>query len=107
MKKVDLKAATKSAQTKVNAHIRNVLMNEGNCKFTVKGIKEYGTKEDGSYGYVNKTFRTGGECESIWSGFNGMNVQKWGPTCVTLYTYDMLSKKTVGKIKYSDITFIG
>ncbi len=107
MEKVDLKAATKSAQTKVNAHIRNVLMNEGNCKFTVKGQMEYGRKEDDSYGYVNKTFRTGEECDAIWNGYRGMNVQKWGPTCVTLYTYDMLGKKTVGKVKYSDITFIG
>ena len=32
-----------------------------------------------------------------------MNVSKWGPTCVTLYNYDMLQKKTTGKIKYSDI----
>ena len=43
------------------------------------------------------------ECGSIWNAFHGMNVSKWGPTCVTLYTYDMLSKKTTGKIKYSDI----
>ena len=40
---------------------------------------------------------------SIWNAFQGMNVAKWGPTCVTLYTFDMLSNKTVGKIKYSDI----
>lgn len=40
---------------------------------------------------------------SIWNGFHGMNVSKWGPTCVTLYTYDMLSKKSTGKIRYSDI----
>ena len=43
------------------------------------------------------------ECGSIWNAFHGMNVQKWGPTCVTLYTYDMLSKKSTGKIKYSDV----
>ena len=35
-----------------------------------------------------------------------MNVTKFGPTCVTLYTYDMLGSKTVGKIKYSDIEII-
>jgi len=40
---------------------------------------------------------------SIWNAFQGMNVSKWGPTCVTLYTYDMLSKKSTGKIRYSDI----
>jgi hypothetical protein len=108
MKKVDLKAATKSAQTKVNAHIRNVLMNEGNCKFTVKGHTTYGKDENGEWkDNVLKTFHMGSKCESIWCEYHGMNVQKFGPTCVTLYAYDMLSKKTVGKIKYSDITIIG
>ena len=37
---------------------------------------------------------------------DGMNVTKWGPTCVTLYTFDMLGKKSVGKIKYKLITII-
>ena len=35
-----------------------------------------------------------------------MNVNKFGPTCVTLYTFDMLGNKTTGKIKYSDIKFV-
>jgi len=35
-----------------------------------------------------------------------MNVNKFGPTCVTLYTYDMLHNKTTGKIKYEDITIV-
>ena len=35
-----------------------------------------------------------------------MNVNKFGPTCVTLYTFDMLGKKAIGKIKYSDIEII-
>ncbi len=37
---------------------------------------------------------------------NGMNINKFGPTCITLYSYDMLGKKTTGKIKYSDITIL-
>tara|TARA_R110002167_G_scaffold296999_3_gene501348 strand:+ start:213 stop:491 length:279 start_codon:yes stop_codon:yes gene_type:complete len=36
----------------------------------------------------------------------GMNVNKFGPTCITLYSYDMLHKRTIGKIKYEDITLI-
>ena len=36
----------------------------------------------------------------------GMNVTKFGPTCVTLYTYDMLGKKTLGKIKYDNVEII-
>lgn len=35
-----------------------------------------------------------------------MNVQKFGPTCITLYTFDMLHNKTTGKIKYSDVVFV-
>lgn len=43
------------------------------------------------------------ENASIWNLLRGMNVEKWGPTCVTLYTYDMLGNKTTGKIKYLDV----
>tara|TARA_B100001093_G_scaffold506427_1_gene565307 strand:- start:712 stop:1122 length:411 start_codon:yes stop_codon:yes gene_type:complete len=35
-----------------------------------------------------------------------MNVNKFGPTCVTLYTFDMLHNRTSGKIKYKDIKFV-
>ena len=35
-----------------------------------------------------------------------MNVNKFGPTCVTLYTFDMLGNRTSGKIRYSDIKFV-
>ena len=35
-----------------------------------------------------------------------MNVNKFGPTCVTLYTVDMLGNKTTGRIKYSDVKFV-
>ena len=91
--------------------VREILMNEGGCEFTVKGITNYGKKKDGSYGNIPKKFHTvkieGEEhCGSISEGWSGMNVNKWGPTCVTLYTYDMLGKRSVGKIKYSDVKFV-
>ena len=35
-----------------------------------------------------------------------MNVNKFGPTCLTLYTFDMLGNRTTGKIKYEDIEFV-
>jgi hypothetical protein len=35
-----------------------------------------------------------------------MNVNKFGPTCITLYTFDMLGNRTSGKIKYEDITIV-
>ena len=37
----------------------------------------------------------------------GMNVNKFGPTCVTLYTFDMMGNKTVAKIRYSEVEIIG
>ena len=32
-----------------------------------------------------------------------MNVEKFGPTCMWLYSYDMLGNKTRSKVKYSDV----
>jgi len=91
--------------------VREILMNEDRCEFTVKGITNYGKKEDGSYGDIPKKFHTvkieGEEhCGSISEGWSGMNVNKWGPTCVTLYTFDMLGKKAIGKIRYEDVRFV-
>ena len=34
-----------------------------------------------------------------------MNVSKFGPTCVTVYTYDMLGNRTSGKFRYEEIKF--
>jgi len=82
-------------------------------KFNIKGYKEYQKGPDGEYDDYPAIFRTfgseydEGETSSIFKGFgNGMNVTKFGPTCITLYTYDMLGKKTVGKIKYADVTIL-
>ena len=91
--------------------VREILMNEGRCEFTVKGITNYGQKKDGSYGDIPKKFHTvklenDEHCGSISEGWSGMNVTKWGPTCVTLYTYDMLGKRSVGKIRYEDVRFV-
>ncbi len=80
--------------------------------FNIKGKKDYQKGPDGKYGDYPTIFRTHGceyegETSAIFRGFgNGMNVSKFGPTCVTLYTYDMLGKKTVGKIKYADVTIL-
>jgi len=96
------------------SRIREILMNEADCRFTVNGITEYGRKKDGEYGKIAKVFRTSspnknGLIGSIYEDrpfSQGMNVNKWGPTCVTLYTYDMLGKKSVGKIRYADVRFV-
>jgi hypothetical protein len=39
-------------------------------------------------------------------GTKGMNVDKFGPTCMWLYDYDMFNKEIRYKVKYKDITFI-
>lgn len=44
--------------------------------------------------------------EREWYG-GGMNVNKFGPTCITLYTFDMMGNKTVAKIRYSEVEIIG
>ena len=98
------------------AKVREILMKEVDCKFTVNGITEYGVKKDGEYGRVAKVFRTSsstrkdGSVGAIYEDNvlfgQGMNVTKWGPTCVSLYTFDMFGRKIVGKIKYAHVRFV-
>ena len=86
------------------------LLETKKVEFTINGIKGWGEKEDGTYGDVLTKFTTRCEDEitsSIYDNWHsGMNVKKFGPTCVTLYTYDMLKNKTTSKIKYEDVTII-
>ena len=91
--------------------VREILRTEDGVEFTVNGMTEYGKKEDGSYGQVKKIFKARQGYKrnyntSIGTQFDSMNVTKWGPTCVTLYTYDMLGKRSIGKIRYADVRFI-
>ena len=82
-------------------------LQEGDVRFTVKGITTYRSDENGEYGMNPKIFRVNKDASSNNTELlDGMNVTKWGPTCVTLYTFDMLGKKSVGKIKYKLITII-
>ena len=87
------------------------IIEKGNAKFTVTGITEYRRGgENNEYGDFPKVFRVneGGDAifeEDILLG-RGMNINKLGPTCITLYTFDMLGKKSTGKINYKDITIL-
>ena len=86
-------------------------LQKGNVRFTIKGITKYQRGGvDNEYGDFPKVFKVQEDAESIYTdeiySVNGMNVEKWGPTCVWLYTFDMLNKKSNGKIKYSDITIL-
>jgi len=78
-------------------------LQKGNVKFTVEGITTYCKGEDGEYGMNPKIFTVTKDAGSIHAEYSGMNVTKWGPTCVTLYTFDMLGRKSVGKINYKQI----
>ena len=87
------------------------IIRKGNVKFTIKGINSYKRGgEDNEYGDFPKVFRVTEKAESVYVdellSVSGMNINKWGPTCITLYTFDMLGKKSIGKIKYSDITIL-
>ena len=87
------------------------IIEKGNAKFTVKGITEYRRGgEDNEYGDFPKIFRVNDDGDAIFEDSSlfgrGMNVTKLGPTCITLYDYNMLGKKTVGKINYKDITIL-
>ncbi len=85
-------------------------LQKGDVRFTVKGITSYSTNENGEYGKNPKIFKVSKKADSInvdeFLSISGMNVTKWGPTCVTLYTYDMLGKRSIGKINYKLITII-
>ena len=86
----------------MSKEIREILKG-GNVEFTIKDNTTY-SKRDGEYGYNLQVFKVDKEGLSISGEFGGMNVTKWGPSCVTLYSYNMLSKRTIGKINYKDIT---
>ena len=81
-------------------------LQKGDVRFTIKGITTYRSNDNGEYGMNPKIFKVNKDASSINSEFSGMSVTKWGPTCVTLYTFDMLGKKAIGKIKYKLITII-
>ena len=72
--------------------IKEQLQTEGTT-FSIKGKMGTYKVNDGS---ISETTLLGRQ----------MNVKKYGPTCVTLYNYDMLDKKTVGKIKYENVTIV-
>ena len=94
--------------------VREILRTEDGVEFTVNGITEYGRKKDGEYNKIAKVFRTSspnkdGSVGAIYEDrpfAQGMNVNKWGPTCVSLYTFDMFGRKIVGKIKYANVRFV-
>ena len=87
------------------------IIEKGNVKFIVKGINHYRRGgEDNEWGNFPKIFEVSESGDSIFEEDillgRGMNINKLGPTCITLYTFDMLGKKSTGKINYKDITIL-
>ena len=81
-------------------------LKKGKVKFNIKGYTNYQKLENGEYGNGPTVFHMGTEGDSIYNGFQGMNVEKWGSKRVLLYTYDMLKKKTTGYVYYKDIKIL-
>lgn len=87
------------------------IIEKGNVKFTIKGINHYRRGgEDNEWGTFPKIFEVSESGDSIFEEDillgRGMNINKLGPTCITLYTFDMLGKKSTGKINYKDIIIL-
>ena len=80
------------------AEIRARLMQEGTV-FNCFGEQWITNKSTSSSGDIHVIYRN-----DMFG--KGMNVNKFGPTCVTLYTYDMLGNRTSGKFRYEEIKFV-
>jgi len=80
--------------------IKNELMMGNKVTFRIKG---YNRKYDIFTMIVPNDLGVNGAVNRLHSS---MNVNKFGPTCMTLYTFDMMDNKTVSKIKYADVTLI-
>lgn len=79
--------------------IKEVLMNS-EVTFAIRGRDDiFKTR------ILNSKEGTSAIWEDCFAG-RGMNVSKFGPTCVTLYTFDMFSSRTTAKIRYADVELI-
>ena len=89
-----------------NIVVREKLMTQKNIVFTCGHKDVLGRiQEFKVYSHDTTDERSFAITENASFG-KAMNVQKFGPTCITLYTFDMLGKKTIGKIKYEDVTIV-
>ena len=76
------------------------MLQKGGVKFKV-GVN-YSVRELETFSHVK-----GGDTCSIFDVYGRfMNVEKFGPTCVWLYTFDILGYRIDRKLSYSQIDFI-
>lgn len=92
--------------TELSDKEKKELLKKGNVKFNIVGRREYTYNEKKQFVKVPKVFRISKDADSVNTSYEGMNIEKFGSKFITLYTFDMLSKKTTGKIYYSNITII-
>ena len=83
-------------------------LQQDGTRFTIKGITTY-KKEPKPFKinvleYENDHTITSVN-EDTFMG-KGMNVDRFGPTCMWLYSYDIFENKTTCKINYKDVTII-
>jgi hypothetical protein len=74
------------------------------------GEKEFVMNEEMKFNYETDELEGTGMVNSINEngrlGVRGMNIKKFGPKCVSLYTFDMMGNKTVGMIKYENVKIL-
>jgi len=75
------------------------LIENNNCTFRIRG---FNSRSQDKFRIRHTEYSTG-KLSGVTDGFYSMNINKFGPTCITLYTFDMFSNRTTGKIKYEDI----
>jgi len=94
---------------------RDALMTKDKLKFNIKGITEYQCidKETNEYANAPKIFTTHsyGKDKQTTSicckyGLQGMNINKFGPSSFTVYSFDLLGNRTRSRVKYEDVTIV-
>jgi hypothetical protein len=91
--------------------IKTALMTPGTTFFapTRLGEKQFVCNDSIGFDEDRKMFNKG-VVESISIDrtlyLDSMNVKSFGPTCVHLYTFDMMGNRTKGKIKYKDVEIV-
>ena len=85
-------------------NIKHILETQ-NAIFQIKNITNYKNEPE--------IFQMGHYCDDLElhsvnnvRGTQSMNVDRFGPTCMWLYSYSLLGSKIVEKIRYEDVTII-
>ena len=98
----DNKSPNSESKPVTNAEFKAALMIDG-ARFECYGHKFKVRKTEFTSSHdVDPLYAIGRD--EVFGG--SMNVNKFGPTCVTVYSYDMLGNKTTGKFPYKLIMLV-